>query len=165
MTTLYANPYSLDATGFYFDSFEDYEAKATTARDRFGNKVEEFEIDYIDGDNPALFAAVGVNQATLGRWFEQLDDIDDGSDEAIAISYLVEVIGMPLEQALEQYEGVQVWHGTATDYAAEIIEETTEIPQHLGAYIDYEAIARDMALNGEIYEVGRETIIINALDF
>jgi len=67
MTILYANHYSLDAPGFYFDGFDDYEATAAAARDRFGNAVEEFEIDYIPGDNPALFAAASVNQATLAQ--------------------------------------------------------------------------------------------------
>ena len=32
MTTLYAQPYNIDATGFYFDSAEDYESKAKGRR-------------------------------------------------------------------------------------------------------------------------------------
>ncbi len=35
----------------------------------------------------------------------------------------------------------------------EIIEETTEIPQSLANYIDYEAMARDLELNGDLFTV------------
>lgn len=39
------------------------------------------------------------------------------------------------------------------DYAQELTEETTQIPEHLCYYIDYESMARDMELNGDIYTV------------
>ncbi|HCF4204954.1 TPA: antirestriction protein ArdA [Pseudomonas aeruginosa] len=42
------------------------------------------------------------------------------------------------------------------DYAQEITEETTVIPESLTYYINYEAMARDMELNGDVFtlEVG-----------
>jgi antirestriction protein len=39
------------------------------------------------------------------------------------------------------------------DYAQEITEETTEIPQNLSYYIDYEAMARDMEMNGDVFTI------------
>ena len=62
MTTLHATPYNLDASGFYFDSLEDYQTKAENHLDRFGKLVEEFEIQFIDGDDSALFNACGINR-------------------------------------------------------------------------------------------------------
>jgi hypothetical protein len=60
MTILYANPYNIDANGFQFSSVEEFTQKAAALRDRFGNPVEEFEIDYLEGDgNPPMF---GVSQ-------------------------------------------------------------------------------------------------------
>lgn len=37
------------------------------------------------------------------------------------------------------------------DYAQELTEETTEIPEALRYYIDYDAMARDMELNGDVF--------------
>ena len=44
------------------------------------------------------------------------------------------------------------WENVA-DYVQEITEETTEIPNHLSGYIDYDSMARDMELNGDIFTV------------
>jgi len=43
MTTLYAQPYDITATGFYFEGAEDYAAKAAKALNSSGELVEEFE--------------------------------------------------------------------------------------------------------------------------
>ncbi|WP_409313927.1 antirestriction protein ArdA [Pseudomonas putida] len=37
------------------------------------------------------------------------------------------------------------------DYAQELTEETTQIPESLAYYINYEAMARDMELNGDVF--------------
>ena len=51
---------------------------------------------------------------------------------------------------------------SVADYAQEITEETTEIPENLSFYIDYELMARDMELNGDIFtiETGYEEVHI-----
>ena len=64
MTTLHATPYNIDATGFYFTDINDYETKATKHVDCYGNLVEEFEIQFIDGDDAELFEACGINHVT-----------------------------------------------------------------------------------------------------
>lgn len=40
-----------------------------------------------------------------------------------------------------------------------------DVPEHLRYYIDYDAIARDMELNGEITEIGYQKIVTNASEF
>lgn len=57
MTTLYANPYNIDAAGFYFESANAFIEKSTNLTDRYGNLVEEFEIEFIDGDDVEIFSA------------------------------------------------------------------------------------------------------------
>ncbi|HDS1725600.1 antirestriction protein ArdA [Pseudomonas putida] len=37
------------------------------------------------------------------------------------------------------------------DYAQQLTEETTDIPSSLAYYIDYQAMARDMELNGDVF--------------
>mgnify|MGYP000331972877 CR=1 FL=1 len=73
--------------------------------------------------------------------------------------------GYSLEDALERYEEVSLFNGPAKDYAYDIIEETTEIPENLRYYIDYDAIARDMKINGEIIEIDHDLIVTNANEF
>ena len=55
----YANPYSWDHTGFYFSTLEEYEA----GRDKLNAAgCEEWELEYIDGDNAELFKTCSVSQ-------------------------------------------------------------------------------------------------------
>lgn len=161
MTTFYAQPYSLDHTGFYFDSFEAFEngMKALESRG-----CEEVEIQFIDGDEHLvdLAKAAGIHQGNVGLWFEQLDDLTEL--EAQQLCYLLDR-GFDLDDALSRYEEVCLYQGDAEGYAQELIEETTEIPENLRFYIDYAAIARDMKLNGEIEELDRELIVTNGYDF
>lgn len=50
----------------------------------------------------------------------------------------------------ENYNGC---YSSLADYAEELTEGTTEIPQHLAYYIDYEKMGRDMELSGDIYTI------------
>jgi len=43
MTILYAQPYDLAATGFYYDSADDFISKADVLRNDYGQPVEEFD--------------------------------------------------------------------------------------------------------------------------
>jgi len=44
-------------------------------------------------------------------------------------------------------------HGSLADYAQEITEETTEVPEALRFYIDYEKMGRDMELSGDVFSI------------
>jgi len=61
------------------------------------------------------------------------------------------------EAAFEHYAGQ---HKSLADFAQELTEETTQIPQSLVYYIDYAAMARDIELNGDVYaiELGFEDV-------
>jgi len=50
MTQLYALPYDLSAIGLYFETSEEYAVKSVALRNDYGESVEEFEIQFIDGD-------------------------------------------------------------------------------------------------------------------
>jgi len=66
---------------------------------------------------------------------------------------------------MERYDEVYLHHGAAEDYAYDLIDETTEVPENLRYYIDYKAIARDMEINGEIAEINHDLIVTNANEF
>ncbi len=90
----HATPYDISATGFYFHSFEDYEAKARNHRNEYGEMVEEFEIQHVAGDNYQLFSALGINQANLKIWFDDFEDMK-GTDLVGAI-YLAEYLNVDM---------------------------------------------------------------------
>jgi len=52
--------------------------------------------------------------------------------------------------ALENYAGT---HESAADFAQELTEECQQVPENLAHYIDYEAMARDMELSGDIFTI------------
>ena len=59
---LHAQPYDLAAAGFYFKAAEEYAEKSAALRNDYGDPVEEFEIQFIDGEaiDAALAKAVGL---------------------------------------------------------------------------------------------------------
>jgi antirestriction protein len=54
------------------------------------------------------------------------------------------------EAIIDRYMGE---HSSLADYVQELTEETTPIPQPLRYYIDYQAMARDAELNGELFGI------------
>lgn len=66
-----------------------------------------------------------------------------------------------LAQAQESLEDCYCGEYTSlADYAQELTESTTEIPKTLQFYIDYQAMAHDMAMNGDVFiiELGFEQV-------
>jgi len=58
-----------------------------------------------------------------------------------------------LDEAKRVMENFIGCYSSLADYAQELTEETTQIPENLSFYIDYEAMARDMRLNGDIVSI------------
>jgi Antirestriction protein (ArdA) len=150
--SIYARPYNPDATGFYFDDPEEFQDKAEALRDAHGNKVEEFELMYIDGDDGALFEACGINQANLKTWFDDIDPLQD--QEKIALYYLVNGVGYVLADALEKVEDVYLYTGRLQDAAQEYFEDNfvESVPENLRTYFDYKAFANDCQQGGDMVE-------------
>lgn len=149
----YAQPYNMDATGFYFTDLEDYESKSEALTDRFGNQVEEFEIQFIDGSNEesALFQAASVNQANLDEFLEMLDD---HSDQLTELFFLMSNFNYSMADAIGKVDDVTIYQGNLKDAAEELFDECYlyEIPEHLRNYIDYDAFARDCQQDGDMTE-------------
>jgi antirestriction protein len=54
------------------------------------------------------------------------------------------------EKALDNYMGCFT---SLADYAQDISENTTEVPEYLQYYIDYERMGRDIEMNGDVFTV------------
>ena len=50
----------------------------------------------------------------------------------------------------ENYNGC---YNSLADYAEELTTETSEVPEHIAFYIDYEKMGRDMELGGDVFTV------------
>ena len=162
MTEFYAQPYSLEHTGFYFNSVEKFKEGMEKLNKR---GCEEVEIQFIDGEAHLcdLAKSLPIHQCDINFWFDELEELDDS--DIIRICFLLDDLGYNIKDALSRYDEVYLHHGSAEGYAQELIEETTEIPETLRFYIDYEAIARDMKINGEFTEIEHDLIVTNAHDF
>lgn len=164
MTNQYhATPYDISAAGFYFSTYEEYCEKAKTHKNAYGQPVEEYEIQFIDGDNSQLFEALSVNQANLATWFEKFEDLDD--EDAVKAIYLADNLGLGMDEIHDQLDDVCLFQGTALEYAEEFIEDTgmlNAMPENLRYYFDTEAFARDLVLGGDIttFEVGSEHYVV-----
>jgi len=151
-STYYAQPYNIGATGFYFDSYEDYQGQAAALRDDCGSPVEEFEIQYINGDDGQLFRACDVQQGSLEQWFNDIENLDD--NEKAALFYLCDDVGYGIQDALEKLEDVTLYEGPLKDAAGELFDDCylSDVPALVQQYIDYDAFARDCQQAGDMAE-------------
>ncbi|MEM6381298.1 MAG: antirestriction protein ArdA [Pseudomonadota bacterium] len=152
MTQLYAQPYDIAATGFYFESANDYAAKAETNRNEYGDPVEEYEIQFIDGEalDCALAQAWGVNQANVGAFLEACDLWDD--DQKTRFIIAVGECGYDHGQVASDPDQIDITFYqdiSMRELAEQFVDEGLfgEIPERLQAYLDYDAIARDLAVD------------------
>ncbi|MEP1574425.1 antirestriction protein ArdA [Roseibium album] len=167
MTTLFAQPYDITACGFYFESFEDYLEKAAKAVNRYGEPVDEFEIQFIDGDDLdcALAGAWQLSQATISDYFAAVEDWDD-TDKIKAIIALDE-LGLTLTQVADDPDRLEIQISHIKDMRGLAIEFVDEglmgrIPEHLKTYLDYDAIASDLEMDYSETEIAGQTYIYRA---
>jgi Antirestriction protein (ArdA) len=152
MTTLHATPYNRDATGFYFTDVEDYQNKAKCHLDAYGNIVEEFEIQFVDGDDAELFIACSIDQSNIDVWLDDIEFMEDYTK--ISLYYLVGVSGYTLEQALNKLDEPCIYEGCLLEAATEMFDECwlPSIPDSIKFYVDYEKFARDCQMGGDMVE-------------
>ncbi len=155
----FAQPYNLGAVGFYFEDLDGYCAKAKDLEDDCGLPVEEFELQYIDGDHARLFSALNISQASLSDWFDLLDELGDDEDRYLIACHLADM-GYEIGELSRHWGDYWLFRGTAADYAEETVSGCYEGPANLGYYIDYERLGRDLVLNGEITELEHDLILI-----
>lgn len=151
MTKLYAQPYDISATGFYFDSVEEYEKRVKDHRNEYGQRVEEYEIQFIDGEriDSELANAFGLNQSNFSTFFEVVEDWEDCEKVRLIIAngecghdFDTSARGIHrLEIDIYEVESLK-------ELAKRFVDEGLfgEVPKAFENYINYEAIARDLSV-------------------
>lgn len=150
-TTLFAQPYDTSACGFYFETYEQYLERLAKARNDFGQPVEEFEIQFIDGDqiDCELADAFGINQANFSSYLDAVTEWDEERKQRYIIA--VGLCGFSHEQVADDPydEEIDIYYvESVRDLAELFVYEGLygDIPESLQYYIDYDAIARDLAV-------------------
>ncbi len=152
MTTFYAQSYSFCAGGFYFEDAETYEAKIGSTYDDYGELIEEFEIQFIDGDriDCELCKAIGLYQSNILAIIEKLDEWND-DEKAILIIAVGECgydfdieIASPHDFDVDFYEVDNL-----KELAYQFVKDGLfgDIPDNISHYLDYDAIARDLGMD------------------
>ncbi len=151
MTTLYAQPYDISACGFYFETADDYNEKAKRAVNNFGQPVEEFEIQFIDGEqiDCELAKAIGLHQGSFAEFLELVEDLED--HEKVSLIIAIGECGYdydPGKTSAGDFEVDLYEMGSMRELAEHFVDEGLmgEIPENLVMYFDYDALARDLAV-------------------
>ncbi|MCK4945003.1 MAG: antirestriction protein ArdA [Alphaproteobacteria bacterium] len=163
MTQLYAQPYDISANGFYFESMEEYDSKYAKCKNDFGGQVEEFEIQFIDGEeiDAALFKALDIHQGNSDAFFTACEEWNE--DQKIKVIIAVGECGYSFDLYKDDPDNfdIELYElDNLKDLAEQFIEEGLfgEIPESIQSYLDCDAIARDLGmdyseirLNGQNY--------------
>ena len=164
MTTLFAQPYDITASGFFFETIEDYEDQATAVRNSSGDPVEEFEIQFIDGSaiDAELAEAWRLSQSNLARFFEIAETWDE--EDKLRVIIAAGECGYRLDpQSVEpdDFDLELYYEDSLRDLAIIFINDGLfgDIPRHLEAYIDYDAIARDLGMEYTETTIAGESLI------
>ncbi len=152
MTEFYAQPYDVSATGFYFESMEQYDAKYATCTNDFGGQVEEFEIQFIEGEgiDAQLFKALGIHQGNIHLFIEKVEEWEEYEKYYLFIA--VHECGYSFDMAKDDpYDfDIDIYEVDSMEELAEqFVNEGLfgDIPEHLSNYIDYDAIACDLRMD------------------
>ncbi len=152
MTTLYAQPYDISATGFYFDSTESYAQKAAKNLNPYGGLVEEYELQFIDGESvdAALFSALSVDQFSFPAYLEACDTWGDHQKQKVIIA--VGECGYSFNLGADDPDDLDLdiyQVESLRELAEQFVDEGLfgEIPASIQNYLDYDAIARDLGMD------------------
>lgn len=152
---LYAKPLDMDANGFYFQDFDDFEDKSSNLKNHFGIKIDEFEIIYMEGENSRLFDVCGINQTNLQTWFDDVVYLSE--NEKAALFFLMDNnFTNKLSDAITKVIAgdVCVQKTCLFDAAADFFDECYlwSVPENIRFYIDYEKFASDCKISGDLVE-------------
>lgn len=149
---LHAQPYDISAKGFYFESLEDYQIKSTANRNAHGDLVEEYEIQFIDGDqiDAELFRALSISQATIRDFFRVAEDRDDHQKTLAILAVGEKIADLDLNSDDPNDLDIDIYEiDGLRELAEHFVEEGLfgDFPERLQFYIDFDAIARDLAVD------------------
>lgn len=162
--TLHALPYDICASGFYFYTIEDYRSLVAKAVNVYGHPVEEFEIEFIDGNpiDAALAQAISLNQSNIGHFLEAV--VEWSEDQKIRFIIAAGECGHSFDPASDSIDelDVEIYEiDSMRELAERLVDEGLfgEIPKHLERYLDFDAIACDLAIDYAEKTIGGKNFV------
>ncbi|MCR9261196.1 MAG: antirestriction protein ArdA [Pseudomonadaceae bacterium] len=150
MTTLFAQPYDISANGFYFESSDEYQSKADKLLNDYGQPVEEFEIQFIDGEDIdcELAKALGLHQGSFAAFLELVETLDE--QEKISLIIAVGECGYsyePGKTCAQDFDIDLYVMSSMRELAEHFVDEGLmgDIPDTMLNYFNYDALARDLS--------------------
>ena len=126
------------------------------------DEIQE-QINLMLGSSPEGFAeeyAIHDYDGFNGYSVSEYEGMESVHDVACFIEEYPEIGGKLLDYfsdieearkaAEENYSGC---YKSLADYAEELTEDTSQIPENLAYYIDYERMGRDMEISGDVYTI------------
>ena len=162
-TVLYAQPYDISASGFYFEDAETFATKSAALRNDYGQPVEEFEIQFIDGEaiDAALAKAIGLHQGDVAAFFEKIGEWEDHQKRCVIIAagecgYQFGWQDSPDTLDVDLYE-----MDSMRELAEQFVDDGLfgDIPERVQFYIDHDAIARDLGMDYAETEIAGTRLI------
>jgi antirestriction protein len=152
MTRLYAQPYDISAHGFYFETADEYNEKARKLRNSYGWPVEEFELQFIDGESidAKLFEALKVHQGNFAAFLQAAEEWSD--DDKIRVIIAVGETGYTFDLGKDSPDRFDIdlyEMDSLRDLAIQFVDDGLygTIPASIQNYLDYDAIARDLGMD------------------
>ena len=143
----------IDATGGLNEIWDQVKAMLKTSPEAM---AEEYAIHDYEG-----FGSYKVSE------YEGLEEVhgiavfikEHGALGAEVLDYACGDMEQAEKTLTESYNGE---YKSVADFAEQLTEDTSEVPEHLQYYIDYEKMGRDMELSGDIFtiETGFEEVHI-----
>src|ERR1700734_4087084 len=163
-TIFFAQPYDISATGFYFSSVEGFQKQSARVRDAFSLPVEEYEIQFIDGDelDAALFKAVSVHQGEIGAFLDAYDNLNPDQKQKIIIAVGECGCSFDLKTGDPDKLDVDLYEmDSLRELAEHFVDEGLfgEIPESVKNHLDYDSIARDLSVDYTETVIGGTSLI------
>ena len=163
-TTLFAQPYDISATGFYFETVEEYDNQVGKAVNDYGEQIEEFEIQFIDGEalDAELAKSWSLSQGNFSTFFEAVENWDDDRKHRYIIA--VGECGYGHDEIADDPNQLDIdiyYVDSLRELAEQFVDEGLygPIPAAVQFYIDYEAMARDLAIDFSETEIAGERLV------
>jgi len=148
--TFYAQPYDISATGFYFTDATSYRESINCVVNDYGDRVEEFEIQFINGFvlDSKLARVIEPTQANIIAMMEAMAPWPEEQKTKVILAVGEGGLSFDLETDDPDDIGIDLHADmTLTDLAYQFVDEGLmgDLPDRLLIYLDYDRIARDLA--------------------
>lgn len=164
MATFHAQPYDIHAAGFYFEDAETYRSKITSIVNDYGDPVEEFEMQFIDGEqiDCELVQALCPTQANVLDIMDAIETWDEEQKTKVILAVGEGGYSFDLAKDSPDDFEVDIYHiESLKELAEQFIDDGYfgDIPEGLSFYLDYDAIAYDLSHEYTITTVAGQSLV------